>query len=166
MTADESLPPPGAFRRRLLHNTAATAAANGWTMLLAIASLPFLLRGLGATAFGVWALLQTFSAVTGWLSLADLGVGLAATRHVADHASRDEHIERDVSIGTTLVLCTAIGAVFAVVLIAIGPLLLPTVFNVPHELRPAVRFASVVFAIQVSFELVASGAGACLDGLQ
>src|SRR5438034_393898 len=84
MTADESLPPPGAFRRRLLHNTAATAAANGWTMLLAIASLP----------------------------------------------------------------------------------LLPAAFDVPHELRSAVRFAAGVFAIQVFFELVASGAGACLDGLQ
>ena len=166
MTAEEPPPPPGTFRRRLLHNTAATAVANGWTMLLAIASLPFLLRGLGATAFGVWAVLQTFSAVSGWLSLADLGVGLAATRHIADHASRDEEADRDLSIGTALALCTAIGAGFAAVLVAIGPHVFPGLFNVPAELQSAVRFAAVVFGVQVLFELVAGGAGACLDGLQ
>ncbi len=115
MTVGPTTPPPGPFRRRLLRNTAATAAANGWTMVLSLASVPFLLRGLGIEAFGVWALLQSFSAVTGWLSLADLGVGLAATRHIADHASRDDVEARDRGIATTLLLCSTIGASFALV---------------------------------------------------
>src|SRR5437762_9903542 len=133
MPTEEPPPLPGAFRRRLLHNTAASGAANAWTMVLAIASLPLLLRGLGTTAFGVWAVLQTFSAVAGWLSLADLGVGLAATRHIADHASRGEDTDRDVGIGTTLVLCAAIGAMLAITLVVVGPRVFPGLFNVPAE---------------------------------
>ena len=166
MTADDDRPPPGPFRRRLLRNTAATAVANGWTMVLAVASLPFLLHGLGATAFGVWALLQTLSAVTGWLSLGDLGVGLAATRNIADRASRDEADERDVTIGTTIALCAGMGIGFAALLVAIGPRLLPSLFNVPSELESSARFAFVVFGAQVFFELVGAAAGVSLDGLQ
>ncbi|MFN8018490.1 MAG: hypothetical protein U0P45_10240 [Acidimicrobiales bacterium] len=83
--------PPGRYRRQLLRNTAATALANGWTILLTLVALPLMLRGLGTAAFGVWALLQTFSAVTGWLSLADLGMGVAATRGVADRAAVEDH---------------------------------------------------------------------------
>jgi O-antigen/teichoic acid export membrane protein len=166
MTVDPTATRPGAFRRRLLHNTAATAAANGWTMVLAVASVPFLLRGLGIEAFGVWALLQTFSAVTGWLSLADLGVGLAATRHIADHASRQDTDARDAGIGTALLLCSAIGAFFAVLVLALGPGTFLAAFNVPDALRDATRIAVMVFAGQVLFELIAGGAGACLDGIQ
>ena len=48
-------------------------------MVLALVTLPLLLRGLGPVTFGTWALVQTFSAVTGWVSLVDLGLGTAAT---------------------------------------------------------------------------------------
>jgi O-antigen/teichoic acid export membrane protein len=166
MTVGPTTPPPGPFRRRLLRNTAATAAANGWTMVLSLASVPFLLRGLGIQAFGVWALLQSFSAVTGWLSLADLGVGLAATRHIADHASRDDVDARDRGIATTLLLCSTIGASFALLVAVIGPTVFPGAFNVPASLENPARFAVLVFSGQALFELIAGGAGACLDGLQ
>jgi PST family polysaccharide transporter len=157
---------PGFFRRRLLRNTVATGVANAWAMVVAVASLPFLLHGLGATAFGTWAILQTFSAISGWLSLADLGTGLAATRAIADHASRDEEHDRDLAVGTTLALSAAIGVVFVVVFATIGSTLFLGAFDVPESLHAAVRVAVPAFGLQIFLELVAGGAGACLDGLQ
>src|SRR3954467_10992070 len=83
-------PPTRPFRRRVLLNTASTGVANIWAMVVALATLPLLLHGLGAQAFGLWVLLQTFSAVTGWLSLVDLGVGTATARAVAERAALDD----------------------------------------------------------------------------
>lgn len=150
----------------MVFNSAATAAASGWTILLTIVSVPILLDGLGIASFGLWALLQTFAAVTGWLSLADFGIGLAATSRVADESSRGEFAERNLTVGTTLRLFLAIGFVFAALIAIVGPGLFVALFEVPTDLTDAARFAVSVFAVQVAFDLLASGAVASLDGVQ
>ncbi|HEX7132741.1 MAG TPA: hypothetical protein VF228_09205, partial [Iamia sp.] len=78
------------FYRRVLVNTVSTAAANGWAMVVALVTVPVLLGALGATQFGIWALLQTFSATSGWFSLVDLGTGTATTRQVAARHALDD----------------------------------------------------------------------------
>ena len=79
------------YRRRVLLNTASTTAANVWAMVVMLVWVPLLLHGLGAQAFGIWVLLQAFSATNGWLSIAELGVGTAITHFVAVRAGRDDH---------------------------------------------------------------------------
>lgn len=158
--------PTGRYRRQLLRNTAATGLANGWTILLSFASLPLLVRGLGPAAFGVWALLQTFSAVTGWLSLADLGVGVAATRAVAAQAAVDDDAAVGRSIATTLALGALIATTAAIVLVGAGWWVLPSAFRVPDGLRSDLRLALLPFAVQVIAEMLGSLSGSCLDGLQ
>jgi O-antigen/teichoic acid export membrane protein len=163
---DAPTEPTGPYRRQVLRNTVATVAANGWTAILTLAAVPLLLSGLGQTAFGLWALLQTFSAVTGWLSLADLGVGLAAVRRVADRSAVDDREGTARTMATALALVGAIGATAGLLLATVGPLVLPALFQVPDELTTTFRWALVAFAAQVFFELVGSVAGYCLDGRQ
>jgi O-antigen/teichoic acid export membrane protein len=158
--------PLGRYRRQLLRNTAATGLANGWAIVVALVSVPLLVRGLGATAFGTWALLQTFSAITGWLSLADLGVGIAVTRAVADRAAVDDHAGVGRAVGSALAIAAAIGLGCAAVLAVAGRALMAGAFRVPDHLRDDLRLALLPFAVQVLFELVGSVAGSCLDGLQ
>lgn len=157
---------PQPFRRRVLVNTAWTGVANLWAIVLAIVTLPLLLQGLGAAAFGTWALLQTFSAITGWLSLVDLGVGTAATRTIAERAAVDDDQGLGSGIASALACFGTLGVGCAAVLALAGPALLPGLFNTPSALQGDLRFAVLVFAIQIVADLLTEGVESCLEGLQ
>ena len=161
-----ALTEPSRFRRRALINTASTGLGNGWAMVVALVSLPLLLDGLGRTAFGTWVLIQTFSAVTGWLSLADIGVGVAATRAIAERASLGDDRSSAGIVSSALVLFAALGLVCAVALAVLGPLLLPGLFNTPDALRDGLRLALLIFAAQIVMDLLTEGFEACLEGFQ
>src|SRR5437763_4593819 len=153
-------PPGRPFRRRVLLNTASTGVANIWASVVGVATLPLLLSGLGAQAFGLWVLLQTFSAITGWLSLVDLGVGTATARAVAERAALDDEHGVRRTISSSMVLFLVFGAVCAVVLAAAGDRWLPSLFHAPAGLRSALRFAILLFSIQVVLDLLTEGAEA------
>jgi O-antigen/teichoic acid export membrane protein len=162
----EQAPRPHPFRRRLVVNTIATGAGNGWAMVVSLVSLPILVHGLGVTAFGLWIVLQTFSAITGWFSLADVGVGVAATRRVASLAATDQTDGLAITAATAMSVFVVAGIVWASLFGLIAPALLPQIFHAPHELTRDLQTASRLFAIQLLADLVTEGAEACLEGLQ
>jgi O-antigen/teichoic acid export membrane protein len=150
----------------VLLNSLATGAGNGWAMIVALVSLPLLLRGLGPAGFGTWALLQTLSGVNGWFSLVQTGVGTAVTRDIAGHAARDDRERAGEAAGSGLALFVLFGVVAALVLAFAGPLLLPTVFRTPIGLRSDLRVAIALFGIQVAVDLFTEGSESCLEGFQ
>ena len=164
------MPPPSApgrpYRRRVLLNTAATGAGNVWTILLTLVAVPALLAGLGPEAFGLWALLQTFSAVSGWLSLGDLGLTTASTRFVAEKAAVDDDPAIDRLIGTSLLLYTGLALAGGVLLAVVGLLAFPTLFEVPGDLAAAFGVAIVATAAQTVADQVNRGVQSALEGLQ
>jgi O-antigen/teichoic acid export membrane protein len=153
------------FRRRIVVNTASTAAGNVWAIVIALVTLPLLLRGLGTEAFGTWVLLQTFSAITGWFSLLDLGIGTASTRTVAGEAATGSRGVA-VVVGSSLAVFAALGLACAVALAAIGPIVFPRLFHTPEHLVDELQFAAVVFAAQAAVDLLTEGIEACLEGTQ
>ena len=159
-------PPVAPFRQRLPLNTLATGAGNGWAMIVALVSLPLLLRGLGPSGFGTWALLQTLSGVNGWLSLVQAGVGTAVTRDIAGHTALDDSARAAEAAGSGLSLFILFGVVAAVVVALLGPLFLPTVFRTPDALRAELRVAIALFGVQVAADLLTEGYESCLEGYQ
>jgi len=157
---------PGRFRRRLVLNTASHGAANGWAMVVALVTLPVLLHCLGPVRYGLWAALQTFSARRGWLAIADLGLGGAATRSIALRAATGEKVSTRVVVGTALATLAVFGIVAGAVLALAGPLVLPTIFHASAPDRGGMDTAILFFAMQVPCDLVADGCGDCLSGLQ
>ena len=160
--------PPRArpFRRRLLINTATTGVANLWAMVVAIVSLPLLLDGLGTDGFGLWVLLQTFSAFNGWLSLGDLGLATATPKFVAEAGAADDGTRRADLMRTSLTCFAGLGVCWAALLALLGPWLLPTLFDVPDALRSSFTDAVVVVALTAAIDQATRGAQACLEGLQ
>ncbi len=154
------------FRRRLLLNTASVGVANGWAMVTALISLPLVLRGLGPTAFGLWALLQTFSAVGGWFSLLDLGLSTATTREVAHRHALGDEPGIGTAIGSSLLMLTGLGLLCSVLLVALGPALFDGLFDTPSSLEHAMAVAIGAFSVQVLLDLVCGGLQAVLDGFQ
>lgn len=154
------------YRRRVLLNTVSTSVGNVWAMVVALVSVPLLLRGLGEVAFGTWVLLQTFSALNGWLSLADLGVGTATTKAVAERAARGDEAGVRRVVGSGLTAFAGLGALVAIALAVAGTRYLPALFGTPASLRPALHHAILLFSVQVFVDLVGGGCGACIEGLQ
>jgi O-antigen/teichoic acid export membrane protein len=154
------------FRRRVARNTAAVGAANVWAIAVTLIALPLQLRGLGPVAFGTWALLQTFSAVNGWLSLADIGVGTATTRAVAGAAAVQDSTRVAMVVDTALLLFLALGTVAAILVATVGSVTLPVLFRTPPALVGVLRWAIPLFAVQVAFDFLTQGLQSTLEGFQ
>ena len=154
------------FRRRVARNTAAVGIANAWAIGVALIALPLQLRGLGPVAFGTWVLLQTFSSVNGWLSLADAGVGTATTRAVAGAAAVDDSKKVAQVVDTAMALFVAMAVAAAALLALVGPALLPALFRTPVSLLAALRMAIPLFAVQVGLDFLTQGLQAMLEGFQ
>jgi O-antigen/teichoic acid export membrane protein len=154
------------MRRSLVRGAVSTMIGNAWAMVLTLALLPVMLSGLGRTGFGLWVLIQTLSAITGWFSLADLGTGIATTRSVAAALSEGDRdaASRWASAGLVVHLVCGIGS--GVVVATVGPLVLPALFNAPSDLRGPLRLAIVVAGAQIVVDLVIEGLEACLEGIQ
>jgi O-antigen/teichoic acid export membrane protein len=129
-------------------------------------TLPITLHGLGSEVFGLWVLLNTFSAMTGWFSLADIGVGVAATRDIAARVAVDDHEGASRVITSAMTLFVGLGAAFGIVFAAVGPWLLPRLFDTAPDLVDDLRVAIIVYAIQVVVDQASNGCQASLDGLQ
>ena len=169
MSSQIEAPPetPGRpFRRQVVRNTVASGLSTGWTMLAGLVSVPLLVAGLGPRDFGVWALVMTFSATNGWLSLGDLGVVVATTRQVAAAAAVDdlEGVRRITS--AALVAVIGFGIVGGTVLALAGRSVLPTAFGLPTELVAPFAFAMSALGVQVVLDLALSVVEAALEGLQ
>lgn len=158
--------PERPFRRQLIVNTVASGLSNGWAMVAGLVSVPLLLAGLGREAFGAWALVMTFSATNGWLSLADLGSVVATTRSVAAAASLDDHDAARRSVGAGAVVALTASAIASLLLVASAATFLPELFRLPAELVSPFRTALALMAVQVIVDQVVNVAEAALEGLQ
>src|ERR1035441_3825785 len=154
------------MRRRLARNVLFSGASNVWAIVVTLISLPVMLHGLGAVGFGVWALLETFSAGRGWLSIADLGISIATTAEVSRRQSLEDTqgVSRDMT--SSLLLLAAMGVLCGAVVASAGPPVLPAIFHAPSALHPQLVVAILALGVRVPFEMVSEGLFACLQGLQ
>jgi len=77
---------------------------------------PFLIHTLGDTRYGVWSVV---SALTGYMSLLDLGISSAVAKYVAKHKALNDYKAINVVIGSSLVVLMSV----ALLLILVSPLL-------------------------------------------
>jgi O-antigen/teichoic acid export membrane protein len=113
---------PAAPEAPLLANVQYGIVSRVWALVLALATTPLLLHGLGAERFGVWVLL---SAIAGYLTYFDFGIGVALAQLVAmDMPRAPEETRRMVGTGTWL------SVLLAVFLAAVALLARPLLFRI------------------------------------
>ncbi|NLX07872.1 MAG: oligosaccharide flippase family protein [Phycisphaerae bacterium] len=107
---------------------------------------PFVVHSLGDAAYGIWTLMIS---ITGYLGLAELGMGAALGRHINFHLGRGEVGKVNGVISTALAFFAACG----VPLLGIGLLLtvsLGSVFTkIPAELLGPARWAILILVIDL-----------------
>ncbi|MCE5253892.1 MAG: oligosaccharide flippase family protein [Actinomycetia bacterium] len=140
---------------------AANAFANvgGWfvSALAGFICVPIVVRGLGADAYGLLALISAF---TGYLGLMEMGLGSAIIRFIAYY--------RELDYGATIVAMTrvvfawfaAAGVIGAVLMLVLAPWLAHDVLNVPtgleHTAVVVIRLSGISFFLGMLMSMLSA----------
>jgi O-antigen/teichoic acid export membrane protein len=135
--------------RNTLYNIATQAAVS----VVAFLSIPAIIRGMGAEAFGV---LTLFWMIVGYFSILDLGVGQASVKFLAEHIARGETREANSTLWVSVVVSGVLGVLTSVVLLCLVPFLLEGILAVPAGLREETRRAFYWIAAAIPFVMLQS----------
>lgn len=151
-----------AIRQRVLVGTVSNYAGQ----LIAFAALffltPFILRQLGATVYGLWALI---SSIVAYGSLLDFGIWGAIIKYVAQYRAQNQIEEAHRLITTAILLYTLLGLAAVALAAAVAPLF-PLLFNLPADQRPTAIWLVILMGAGVGITLPAMTPLAILRGLQ
>lgn len=145
---------------------ARNALAN-WTAFLYVAIVsfylsPFIVRHLGATAYGVWSLLV---ALVGYLGLLDFGVRGAVTQFVARHHAVGD-TKSSSAIGSAAIVLFGCAGLVAIAIAVIVAMYAHVLFNIPPELIDISKRVLVISGFTVASTLMGAVFGGIVTGLQ
>jgi O-antigen/teichoic acid export membrane protein len=156
MTREQSI------ARRVATGTVANVAGQAVVLVTLIAVAPIIVHSVGATRYGTWVVIGS---VASFGFLAELGIGAALVKYVAEHAARGEvdEAEQMVAAATWLYALLGTGVAIAGLLVAA---VLPVLFDL-HGVggRVAQPLAALV-ALDVGISVPALAPLAVLRGLQ
>ncbi|WP_407736546.1 lipopolysaccharide biosynthesis protein, partial [Hyalangium sp.] len=93
---------------------------------------PFLIRLLGPSEYGLWALLQSALLI---LTLGDLGMGVTSTRFASERHAHDDSRGEVTVIFTAIAITVAVTGLAALAVIAAAPFIVDQVLNLSGSLR-------------------------------
>lgn len=128
---ENSMAPPGQdliSGRSIMRNTVWSFVGTTLPAVVAIFSIPFLTRTLGAEQFG---LLTLAWAIIGQLNLFDLGLGRALTKLVATRLGAQQIEEIPALFWASFLFTVALGALAALLVLIFSPLLVHKILKIP-----------------------------------
>jgi O-antigen/teichoic acid export membrane protein len=146
--------------RRLIRNAGWNLVGQGVPMVVALVSIPLLIRSLGDDRFGFVSIAWI---VVGYFSILDLGIGRALTHAIAGRLAEAEHADLSDLIGTGLGALLALGILTGTVLAVASPWIVHSVIEIGPELQPEAVRALVVLGAAVPFVLVTAGLRGILE---
>jgi O-antigen/teichoic acid export membrane protein len=149
------------------HTSAFRSVLSNWcgflfSSVVAFFVSPFVVRHLGNSGYGIWALTMS---VTGYLGLLDAGVRGAVTRYVARFHARAEadNASRVVASGLTIFL--AAGALAVIFSVGVALTVVPSL-KIPESYHATTRVIVVLAGINVAVSLVCGVFGGVVVALQ
>ncbi|MFB3923200.1 MAG: flippase [Terriglobia bacterium] len=147
----------------LARNTALNLAGHAIPLLVGLASIPYVVRGLGSAGFGVlsiaWVLL-------GYFSLFDLGLGRATTKFVAEALGRGELHRLPGLVWTSLASQLAFGLIGSLVVGVFVPVLVERILKTPPELIADTKFSFWLLAASLPIVLATTAFRSILESAQ
>jgi len=140
--------------RRLAQNVAWNIFGTAAPLIVAIATIPFLVKGLGLPRFG---LLTMAWMIVGYFSLFDFGLGRALTKLVAEKLGAALADEIPSLIWTGITLMATLGLLGGMLLAAVTPMLVDNIFNIPIELIDETRLSFYLLALSVPLVIATTG---------
>jgi O-antigen/teichoic acid export membrane protein len=137
-------------RAKLVRNVLFSALRTALLWPVPFLLIPFILRRIGTSGYGTWAVLLTVIGLTG---LADLGVAGTLTKQVAEHYANDDFEALDRLINTALILYFFLAFVLVALLLFASSYVLPWLFRdstlSPMELLRLWRYTLAVVGLNI-----------------
>jgi O-antigen/teichoic acid export membrane protein len=154
---------PLAGGRALAGNTLWNLFGQGTPMLVAIFTIPVLVRYLGTDRFGV---LNLAWMTIGYFTMFDLGLGRALTKLVAEKLGGGDEGELPALIWTASVMMAVFGVVGAIATWLISPMLVTQLFKVPEAIREETLYTFYLLAASIPVIISTSGLRGILEAMQ
>jgi O-antigen/teichoic acid export membrane protein len=129
---------------RIVKNVGSGLISQAWTAALGLFALPILVRGLGAENYG---LLSLSLALIGFAAIADLGVGRAASKFIAEDYERNELSRTQNFVSTALTVSTTMGVVGSLLLLLLSSVLASHTFDIRVGKRSEAEAAFALTAV-------------------
>ncbi|MBV9580865.1 MAG: oligosaccharide flippase family protein [Chloroflexi bacterium] len=146
----------------MLRSSASNYAGRFAGLIVWFFLTPFVLRRLGPSDFGLWVL---GSALIGYGSLLDLGIGGAITKYLAEYRARGDLTRARSLVITALWVYTGLGLATLVLTVVLAPVL-PQLLQLPETDRSTATGFVLLVGVTVAITLPCITAGAVLEGLQ
>src|SRR6266481_6770702 len=132
--------------RLLARNTLWNLLGQIVPMVVAVVTIPIIIRGMGVERFGVLSLVWV---VVGYFSLFDLGIGRALTKFVSDKlGTSEEHLIPSL-VCTSLLLMLLLGILGAFITLGLSPWLTHRMLKIPQELQAEALHGFYLLAVCV-----------------
>jgi O-antigen/teichoic acid export membrane protein len=158
---------PGEVRepntRLVIGNALLNCFGQAVSVLVGIATIPLIIRGLGPEAFGVLGLIWV---LMGYFSAFDLGLGRATTKYTAQYLREGQSERLAGLIWTSLCLNVALGVLGGAVVAMLAPFLVDTVFAIPGALAGETRLSFYILAATLPAVLLSVSLRGVLEGSQ
>lgn len=128
----------------LIRNTLWNFHSQGWILVLAFLTTPYIVHKLGTSAYGVFSIV---SVVIGYFSFLDLGLGQAVIKYVSEYYARKDYDHIRKIIGTALAVYFLMGFIGAAIIACLASILVTSALKIPSNLIEISIFVFYVSAL-------------------
>lgn len=147
----------------LARNTLLNLIGQAVPLLVAVVTIPLVVRGLGTERFG---LLSLAWVVLGYFTIFDLGLGRATIKYVAEALGKGEEHQVPQIIWTAVTFQAILGFVGALALLGITDFLVERVLNIPPQLLDEARDVFRLLAFSIPVVIVSSSFCGVMEAAQ
>lgn len=149
-------------KRGIFRNTLYNLAGNALPLLVAVFTIPILIRGFGKEEFGILSLAWV---LVGYFSLADFGLSRTLTKFVSERIGKGNTDELPAVIWTALALMTILGVIGASLLAMLSPVLVTSILRIDRTNIKEILDSFYVLSIGIPFTITAAGLRGILEAL-
>lgn len=149
--------------RLLASNTLINLVGRVAPFLVAIATVPYVIRHLGPDRFG---LLSLAWMVVGYFALFNLGIGPATTKFVAELLGKGDIEKLPELVWTAFASQVLLGVVAGILLVAVTPLLVNRLLKIPPDLHAQAHWIFLTLAAVLPVDFASGSLGGVLGATQ
>jgi O-antigen/teichoic acid export membrane protein len=147
----------------LARNTVLNVIGQVAPLVIAIFTVPLLIKGLGIDRYGVLTLAWM---VIGYFGLFDLGIGRALTKFVAERLGTGQEEGIPPLVWTSLFLMLVLGMVGTVVIGMLSPWLVRRALTIPTGLQTETLYTFYILALTIPVVITTAGVRGVLEAKQ
>lgn len=144
-------------------NTIYNLLGYGVPIVIALVTIPFLIKGLGTEKFGI---LNLAWVVIGYFSFFDFGIGRALTKIIAEKIGTSQSDEIPSLFWTSFFLMFFISVIGTLVLFFLTPHLVYNVFKISTKLQSETLYTFYILALSVPIVTTTAGIRGVLEAYQ